>query len=183
MCQSYSRVCGIDTLSTVTRCVRIHRYGYLSHRPGYLHLLPPHHCYCDRRGMDTSTGFGLRYTLYTVYPGFVFHLGISTFTIDHECYIFHSADTGISSHSTSSTFHLLAFCIMHIHTVDLCRKKCSLISACTGTDLNDNVLFIVRSFGRRRIFSSCSSSSTLFLLEPFNLFFCKFTHLFIGLFL
>ena len=131
--------------------------------------------------MDTSTGFGLRYTLYTVYPGFVFHLGISTFTIDHECYIFHSADTDLFTFYQLD-FPSLAFCIMHIHTVDLCRKKCSLISACTGTDLNDNVLFIVRVLWKKKDLQFLFQFFYTFLVI-IQLFFCKFTHLFIGLFL
>ena len=30
---------------------------------------------------------------------------------------------------------------MHIHTINFCRKKCSLISTCTGTD--DNLRLVV----------------------------------------
>ena len=181
MCQSYSRVRGIDTLSTVTRCTHnIDTDIFLINLDIYIFCLR-HHRYCDRRGMDTSTGFGLRYTLYTVYPGFVFHLGISTFTIDHECYIFHSADTDLFTFYQFD-FPSLAFCIMHIHTVDLCRKKCSLISACTGTDLNDNVLFIVRVLWKKKDLQFLFQFFYTFLVI-IQLFFCKFTHLFIGLFL
>ena len=71
---------------------------------------------------------------------------------------------------------------MNIHPVDLCREQRSLVSAGTGTDLDDNVLVIIRVFREKQDLE--------FMLQLFHtfsgigkLFFQKLPHLFIRLFL
>ena len=48
-------------------------------------------------------------------------------------------------------FHFPAFtlCIMQIHTINFCSKKCCFISTGTSTDLNYYVLVIIRVFWNR----------------------------------
>jgi N-6 DNA Methylase. len=63
---------------------------------------------------------------------------------------------------TGQTEDGFAICVAGVHTQKICTKQRRFLSACTCTDLQDNVLFIVRILGRRRIFNSCSSSSMRF---------------------
>ena len=99
--------------------------------------------------MDTSAGFCLRYTLYTVYSALIFQAGISTLSLDHESDFLESADAVLIE-----THHLClpssGFCVFHIHTVDLCCKKRRLITAGTCTDLHDNVLAVIWVFWKKQ---------------------------------
>ena len=98
--------------------------------------------------MDSSAGLGLRYTLYTVYTGLVFHDRISTLSVDHEGYTLHAADTDlIRLHHFY--FPSSGLCIVYVHTENLgCEEGC-LVSSCTCTNLHDNVLVIIRVFRKK----------------------------------
>ena len=41
---------------------------------------------------------------------------------------------------------------VHIHTVDFRCKKCCFLSACTGTEFDDDVLVIVRVLWQKKYF-------------------------------
>ena len=131
--------------------------------------------------MDTSAGFCFRYTLYTVYTTFVFKSGIGSLTLDHKCNFLKSTDAILIE-----THHLClpssGFRILHIHTVDLCSKKCRLITACTCTDLHDNILTVIRILRQKQDLE--------FLFQFFHTLLCigklfleHFTHILILLFL
>ena len=82
---------------------------------------------------------------------FVFHPGISTLSVNHEVYFLHSTDSDFI-HTEELYLPALTFCIMHIHTVNLSRKKRCLIPTGTGTDFHDNVLIIIRILGKQQDF-------------------------------
>ena len=131
--------------------------------------------------MDTAAAFRLRYTLYTMHTAFIFHLGVSALTGDHKLYFLHTTDTDIIH---IHGFHLPAvpLCIMYIHTINLCRKKCRFITACSGTDLHDNVFIIVRILGQQQHLQLLLQLFHLFLAVS-QFFLQHLTHLFVRLFL
>ena len=67
---------------------------------------------------------------------------------------------------------------MYVHTIDFSGKERRLISSGAGTDLNDNVLVVIRVFRKEE-----DLQLLLQLLDPFSrlvqLFFRQFTHLLI----
>ena len=97
--------------------------------------------------MDTSAALGLRHTLYAMYATLILHLGVSTLSADGKLYFLHTADTDLI-HVDQLYLPTLLLGIMHIHTINFCRKKCSLIAAGTGTDLHDYILVIIRILGQ-----------------------------------
>ena len=131
--------------------------------------------------MDTSATFCLRHTLHAVYSGFVFHHRICALSINHKCNILHTTD---SNFFALYQFHFPAFtlCIMQIHTINFCSKKCCFISTGTSTDLDYYVLVIIRVFWKQqdfklmlKLFYSC--------FRLIQLLFCKFSHIFVRLFI
>ena len=99
--------------------------------------------------MDPAAGLGFRHTLYPVHAALIFQHRVRALAVDHEVHRLHAANAGlIHFHG----FHLpaAAFRIVHIHPVKLCRKQGSLVSACTRTDLHDNVLVIVGVLGQQQ---------------------------------
>ena len=102
-----------------------------------------HDCNCTGRGMDTSAGFCLRNSLYTMHTALIFQSGICARTCDHECYFLETTDSVlIKTHHLC--FPAAGFCVFYIHTVNLRCKKSCLVSTGTCTNLNDNVLVIIR---------------------------------------
>ena len=123
--------------------------------------------------MDTSTGFGLRYTLYTVYAAFEFHAAVNAVAADLEYYFFETTQLSrVGIHNLNAP--AAGFCIAEIHTEENTGKKCSLITAGTAADFHDNVFVIVR-VGRQQknrelllIFFNLRFELLQFLFSHFN---------------
>ena len=146
--QTYCGVGGVDTLTTVTGCSHDINTDILVLDDDIniiVHLR--HNCHTDGGGMDTSAALGLRHTLYTMYATLILHLGVSTLSADGKLYFLHTADTDLI-HVDQFYLPTLLLGIMHIHTIDLRCKQCSLIAAGTCTDLHDYILVIIRILGQ-----------------------------------
>ena len=147
--QTYRRVRRVDALTAVSGCTEYIEFTVV-------HIQMEINLFCFRHdghstggSMDSSAGFCLRYSLYTVYTAFVFQSGIRTLTFDHESNFLEAADTVLIK-AEHLGFPATGLCIFHIHTIDLCRKESRLITACTSTDLNDNVLAVIRVFRKKK---------------------------------
>ncbi len=136
---------GVDTLSAVTG--RTHDIDTaVIHIDLDIYILSlRHNCNGCRGGVDTSAGLRLRHTLHAMYTGLVLHLGISTFSGDHSLHLFESTDS-ILIEGNNFNLPVLALCIVYVHAVKLRRKQSGLITARTGTDLQHDVLVIIRIF-------------------------------------
>ena len=84
MGQPHCRVRGIYALSPVSGSPE-HVPVYILWIDDHIHLFSLRHDrYCSRGGMYPSSGFGLRYPLYSVDPGFIFEPGKGSPSIYHE---------------------------------------------------------------------------------------------------
>ena len=181
MGQTYCRVCRIDALSTVSGCTE-HIEFTVVHVNLHVHVLCLRHDrYRNCRCMDPSAGLSLRYTLYAMYTGLILQFGVRALSGDHEADILHATDTDLLDIHCLDT-PALTLSIVYIHPIYLGRKQCRLISACARTDLDDNVLVIIRILRQQKNFQ--------LLLKLLNaatcickLFLEHITHLFIGLLL
>ena len=136
-----------------------------------------HDRYRTGRGMDPSAGLCLRYSLYTMNTAFVFQSGICTLTLDHEGNLLKAADA-VLIEAEHLGFPATGLRVFHIHTINLCCKKCCLITACTSTDLNDNVLAVVRVLRKKKDLQlMLQLLHSLFCIG--KLFLQHFTHLFV----
>ena len=131
--------------------------------------------------MDTPAALCFRNALNPVNSAFIFQSGISSLTCYHEYALFESSDSVFVQRD-----HLClpssAVRIMNIHTVDLSRKKRRFITACACPDLNDNVLIIIRIFREQKDLQLLFQFFYTFSRIA-QLFFRKFSHLFVRLFL
>ena len=143
MGQTYCRVGGVDALSAVTGRTHNINTAVVHVDLNVYFLCLRHNCYGCGGGVDTSTGLGLRDTLYAVYAGLVLHLGVSALTGDHGLNLFEAADA-VLTQGNNLYLPVLALCVVYVHTVKLCRKQGCLVAACAGTNLQDDVLVIVR---------------------------------------
>ena len=149
MCQPHRGVCGIDALSAVSGRTEHIEFIFRRIDPHFHFIHLRHDRHSHRGGVDSSARLGLRHTLYPVGAALIFHSGIRAVSVDHKRRILESSDSVfIDAH------HLrlpsAAFRIFHIHTVDFCRKQCSLVSARSRTQLNNNVPAVVRVFGQQQ---------------------------------
>ena len=105
-----------------------------------------HNCpqYPGRR-MDTSTGSVSEDSLYTMYPTSSTSDGNMLLSLDHKCNFF-EPPIPFSFRLIISVFHLRDSACFLIHTINLCGKQSSLITARTCTDLYDNVFAVIRIF-------------------------------------
>ena len=145
MCKTYCRVCCIDALSTVSGCSEHIKLTVVHIQMEINFFGFRHNCHSTGRRMDTSAGFCLRDSLYTMYPTLILQTGICSLSLDHKCNFFESTDPILIQ-----THHLrlpsAGFCVFHIHTINLCCKQSSLITARTCTDLYDNIFAVIRIF-------------------------------------
>ena len=147
--QTDSRVGSIDTLPTIAGGTH-HVDADILFIDLHIHFLRlRHHRNGNGRSMDTSAGFRLRNPLYTMHTAFVFHYRVGSLPGNHKGYTLHSSDTNfLHLHG----FHLpaAAFRIMHIHTINFCRKQGRFISAGTGADFHNNVFIIIRVLRQKK---------------------------------
>ena len=149
MGQSYCGIRRIYTLTTVSGCTEYIEFTVV-------HIDLNVYIFClwhDSNGnggcMDTSARLCFRNTLYTMYTTLVFQQRICALTSDHEADIFHTANTDLLNVHCLH-FPAFGFCVMYIHTIDLCCEQSSLVSTCACTDLNDNIFIIIRVFRKQK---------------------------------
>ena len=177
MSKTYCGVCGVDTLTTVSGCTEHIEFTLIEIQMEINFFRLRHDRYRTGRGMDPSAGLCLRYSLYTVNTAFVFQSGICTLTLDHEGNLLKAADA-VLIEAEHLGFPAAGLRVFHIHTINLCCKKRCLITACTSTDLNDNVLAVVRVLRKKKDLQlMLQLLHSLFCIG--KLFLQHFTHLFV----
>ena len=150
MGQTHCRVCGINTLPTVSRCSHhVDPDILIINNNINIIIYLRHNCHADCGGMDTSAGFCLRHTLYPVYTAFIFQLGICTLSGNCEADFLHATDSDLI-YIQKLCLPSLALCIMYIKPVHFRCKQGSFISAGAGTDFHDNILIIIGILGKQK---------------------------------
>ena len=118
MGQTYGRVGRIDTLSTVTGRTEHIKFTVIQIQLEVDLFRLRHDRYGNGGSMDTSAGFGLRYTLYTVYTALILQTGIRTRSVDHKGNFLETADSVfVQGHQFG--FPSAGLCVFYIHPVDL----------------------------------------------------------------
>ena len=144
MRQTHRRVRRVDALSAVSGCscdihpdvlrrnVNLDVIRHLRHdRNG------------NRRGMNSSLRLRRRNALHPVYTALIFHPGIGSLSDDHEVHELHAADAALFK-IQELRLPAAALRVVHVHPVNLRRKKCCFISARACTDFTDDVLVVIR---------------------------------------
>ena len=149
MGQAHSGIRRIDTLAAVAgRAHHVDADIFLVDHD--IHFLCLRH---DRHGhsgcVDPSAALRLRHTLYTVHTALVFQPGVRSLSRDHEHALLETADA-VFIQGDQLCLPVTAVRIVYIHAVDLSRKKGRLIAAGACPDLNDNILVIIRVFGKEK---------------------------------
>ena len=93
MSQTDSRVCGIDTLSSVSGCTHNVDTAVVHINLNIYLFRLRHNGNRGSRGVNPSAGLCFRYTLYPVYAAFVFQLRISALSGNHGLHLFKAADS------------------------------------------------------------------------------------------
>ena len=154
MCQTYRRVCSVDALTTVSRCTEYIEFAVIHIQMEVDFFCFRHDCNGTGGSMDTSAGFCFRNSLYTVHTTLIFQTGICSLSLNHKSNFLKSTDSVlIETHHLS--LPTARFCVFHIHTINFCCKQCRFISAGTGTDLNDNVLAVIRVLRKKKNLQFC----------------------------
>ena len=92
MGKTYRRICGIDTLSTVSGCTEYIKLTFVQIQMEIDLLCLRHDRNGTSRSMDSSSGFRFRYSLHTMYTAFILQSRICALTFDHKCDFFKSTD-------------------------------------------------------------------------------------------
>ena len=141
-----SGVCGVDALTAVTRCTE-YIHADIVHVDMHVHFFRfGQYRYRNRRGMDSTTAFCGRDTLYTVYAAFVFQTGICPLSCDHKGNFLITAQIAFAG-VHDFDFPFPPFCVTGIHAEQVCRKECRFVTACTAADFHNNVFLVIRVFG------------------------------------
>ena len=141
--QTDSRVRRVYALTAVSGCT-VHIHANIVRIQIYFHVVHfRQHSNSRCRGMDTTAGFCFRHTLYTMGAALIFQSGVCALALDQDNSFLDASKACIVD------FHQLRLpvvplCVAGVHTQKICTKQRRFLSACTCTDLQDNVLFIVR---------------------------------------
>ena len=101
--------------------------------------------------MNPAARFSLRHALHAMNARFVFQLRIDFVAFNQEDRLFQSADARFRS-SKNFKFPSLLFGVARIHAHHLGREQGCLIAARAGTDLENDVLFVVWIAGNKEEF-------------------------------
>ncbi len=179
MGQSNGGVCCIDALSSVSGSTH-HIDADILFIDLHIHFFRfGHDRYGDGRCVNPSAGLCFRHTLYAMHTAFVFQNGIGALARYHKGDALHAADTDFF-HFGGLHLPTSALGIMYIHPIDFRGKERRFIAARARAYFDDNVLIIIRVFGKKQYFQLLLQFFHSFFRRR-QLFFQHFPHFFIGL--
>ena len=101
-----------------------------------------------RRGMDATSCFGRRYTLYAVDAAFVFESAVRTIALDFDRDFFVAADAVLGGiEELDLPTH--ALCVAQVHAVEVRRKQGRLVAAFALAQFHNHRAFVVGIFGQQ----------------------------------